>query len=99
MISDALITAAHKIDYVEPKPRRWKGRNSLFVASMLLIAAGAAAGFMVLHRQETEAGYTAATPSPEGGGPGLARGRGNGQTGAADGGLPAADGNGHPPMG
>lgn len=50
MIADALISAARKIDYVPPRQRRIS-RNGLFVGSMVLLAAGAAAAFIAMQRQ------------------------------------------------
>lgn len=59
MISDALITAAHKIDTKPPKNRRRFGKSSLLAASMLLIAAGAAAVVTMRNRGIDDLGYTA----------------------------------------
>jgi hypothetical protein len=96
MISDALIAAAHKIDTSKPKQSRIS-KSSLFAGSMLLIAAGAAAAFALMQRQENAAGYTAATPAPDTGA-GPASSRVNGEYGDAGPGMPEADANGHPPM-
>jgi hypothetical protein len=62
MISDALITAAHKIDARPQKRQRRVSKSSLLAASLLCIAAGAAA-FMLRNRDNTDIGYTAGSPS------------------------------------
>ncbi len=58
MISDALIAAAHKIDASPRKRQRHVSKSSLLAASLLFIAAGAAA-FMLRNRDNTDIGYTA----------------------------------------
>jgi hypothetical protein len=95
-ISDALISAAHKIDYVEPKQRRI-GRNSLFTGSMLLIAAGCAMAFTLLRRQDMAAGFTAATPAPDVPQPAPAPDASQSGYAQEDPGMP--DSGGQPPMG
>lgn len=85
IISDALVNAARKIDYVEPKRR--VNKSSLFAGSMLVIAAGCATAFALLHRQETDAGFTAATTPPDAAGPSPDRivgGPGDGNRGMPD---------------
>jgi hypothetical protein len=62
MISDALITAAHKIDSSPRKRQRRIGKSSLIAASMLLVAAGAAA-FILRKNSSNRLGYTASSPS------------------------------------
>jgi hypothetical protein len=96
MISDALITVAHKIDASQPKPRRFS-KSSLFAGSMLLIAAGTATAFTLLHRHERDGGYTAATPAAYGEEPGRASDRINDSYAETDPGMPPADADGHPP--
>jgi len=76
MIAEALTTAARKIDYAPPKQRR-TGKNMLFVGSMLLLAASAAAGYLAMQRQSANDGYTAAVPPQEEGLPPV---DGNGQS-------------------
>jgi predicted RecA/RadA family phage recombinase len=78
MIADALISAARKIDYVPPRQRR-SGKNVLFVGSMLLLAASAAAAFIAMQRQESDAGYSATVPPTDGEG-GMPPAEGNGQS-------------------
>lgn len=58
MISDALITAAHKIDTRQVRKQRRLGRASLLAASMLLIAAGAATA-LTLRKRAADGGYPA----------------------------------------
>jgi hypothetical protein len=62
MISDALITAAHKIDSSPRKRQRRIGKSSLIAASLLLVAAGAAA-FVLRRNGSNGMGYTASSPS------------------------------------
>jgi hypothetical protein len=62
MISDALVTAAHKIDASPRKRQRRVSKSRLLAVSMLVIAAGAAA-FMLRNRDNTDIGYTAGPPS------------------------------------
>jgi hypothetical protein len=62
MISDALITAAHKIDSKPPKRQRRVGKSGMIAASLILVAAGAAA-FMLRNRGSNGMGYTATSPS------------------------------------
>ena len=58
MISDALVTAAHKIDTKPARRRRRLGNAGLLAASLLLIAAGAATALSLRNRDKDD-GYTA----------------------------------------
>ena len=95
MISDALRTAAQKIDYVEPKRHRIS-KTTLLAGSMLLTAAGAAAAaFTLRNRNGNGNGYTAdgaMSTSPDAATSG---GSINDGFGPDDRGKPEADGNGH----
>jgi len=66
MISDALITAAHKIDSSPRKRQRRISRSGVLAASLLFIAAGAAAALMLRNRGSIGIGYTAGPPSDAG---------------------------------
>jgi hypothetical protein len=94
-ISDALRSAAQKIDYVEPKRHRIS-KNVLLAGSALLTAAGAAiAAISVMHRNGNGAGYTAdgtMTTSPDAA---TSPGNINDGYGPDDRGKPDAEGNGH----
>jgi hypothetical protein len=95
MISDALRTAAQKIDYVEPKRRRI-GKTILLAGSVLLTAAGAAAAALSMrNRNGNGSGYTA--DSPMAGSPDAATSGGsiNDGYGPDERGKPEAEGNGH----
>jgi hypothetical protein len=95
MISDALRTAAQKIDYVEPKRHRI-GKTMLLAGSVLLTAAGAAAAALSMRRRNGNgSGYTA--DSPMAGSPDAATSGGsiNDGYGPDDRGKPDAEGNGH----
>jgi hypothetical protein len=59
MISDALVTAARKIDTQPPKRQRRLGNASLLAASVLLIAAGAMTALSLRNRAKEDTGYTA----------------------------------------
>lgn len=59
MISDALVTAARKIDTQPPKRQRRLGNASLLAASVLLIAAGAMTALSLRNRAKDDTGYTA----------------------------------------
>jgi hypothetical protein len=59
MISEALVTAARKIDTQPPKRRRRLGNASLLAASVLLIAAGAMTALSLRNRTKEDTGYTA----------------------------------------
>jgi hypothetical protein len=65
MISDALITAAHKIDTSPPKQKRHYGRTTLLAGSALLIAAGAATALKLRHHDDGDTGYTAGDSSAD----------------------------------
>ena len=65
MISDALITAAHKIDTNPPKQKRRFAKSTLLAGSVLLIAAGAATALKLRHHDDGEIGYTAASSSDD----------------------------------
>jgi hypothetical protein len=94
MISDALRTAAQKIDYAEPKRRRIN-KTTILVGSALLTAAGAAAAaFSLRHRNGNGNGYAA--DSSMGTSPDAATSPGsmNDGYGPDDRGKPEADGNG-----
>jgi len=66
MISDALITAAHKIDSSPPQRRRRVSKSGVLAASLLFIVAGAAAAFMLRNRGSIGPGYTAGPPTGAG---------------------------------
>jgi hypothetical protein len=95
-VADALRTAAEKIDYVEPKPRRRFAKVTVIAGSVLLTAAGAAAAISMRNRNGNGTGYSAASPMAEGtdmtGTPG-SMGDGHGPD---DGGMPDTEVNGHP---
>jgi hypothetical protein len=58
MISDALVSAAHKIDTKPARRRRRLGNAGLLAAAVLLIAAGAATALSLRNRDQDD-GYTA----------------------------------------
>jgi hypothetical protein len=60
MISDALRSAAQKIDYVEPKRHRISKTTLLVGSALLTVAGAAAAAFTLRHRNGN--GYTADGP-------------------------------------
>jgi hypothetical protein len=60
MISDALITAAHKIDTSPPRQKRHVVRTMLLGSSVLLVAAGAATAIKLRRHDNGDTGYTAA---------------------------------------
>ncbi len=60
MISDALITAAHKIDTTPPRRKRRVARTMLLAGCVLLAAAGAATAIKLRRHDNGDAGYTAA---------------------------------------
>lgn len=96
MISDALRTAAQKIDYVEPKRRRIN-KTTILVGSALLTAVGAAAAaFSLRHRNGNGNGNGYAADSSMGTSPDAATSPGsmNDGYGPDDRGKPEADGNG-----
>jgi hypothetical protein len=59
MISDALITAAHKIDTSPPRQKRRVARTMVLAGSVLLVAAGAATAIRLRRHDNGDAGYTA----------------------------------------
>jgi hypothetical protein len=59
MISDALITAAHKIDTSPPRRKRRVARPMMLAGSVLLVAAGAAAVWKLRRHDDGDTGYTA----------------------------------------
>lgn len=99
MISDALIMAAHKIDYIEPKPHHRLNRTTVLAGSMLLTAAGAAAALTMRHRNGNGNGYTAEAPTASGGQPTTSSGSINDGYGPDDPGMPDSEVNGHPTIG
>ncbi len=99
MISEALISAARKIDYVEPKPRHRLSKTSVLAGSVLLTAAGAAAAISLRHRHSNGTGFTAGTPMNGTGESGMSPdSMGDGHA-PAESSMPDADANGHPPTG
>ncbi len=95
MISDALRTAAQKIDYVEPKRRR-SSKTVWLAGSVLLTAAGAAAAALTLwHRNGNGSGYTADTAMSTSPDAATSGGSINDGFGPDDRGKPDAEGNGH----
>jgi hypothetical protein len=62
MISEALIAAAHKIDSTPQQPQRRVSKSTLLAASLLFLAAGAAA-LIMRNQGNGEIGYTADSPS------------------------------------
>jgi hypothetical protein len=95
MISDALRTAAQKIDYVEPKRHRIS-KTTLLAGSLLLTAAGAAAAALSLrHRNGNGNGYTAESPMASSPDAATSPGSINDGYGPDDRGKPDAEGNGH----
>jgi hypothetical protein len=95
-VSDALITAAHKIDYVEPKQHRRLTKATVLAGSMLLTAAGAAAAFS-LRRRDGNGGYTAAPMADTGESATSPTSMGDGD-GPDETAMPDAEANGHPPI-
>jgi hypothetical protein len=65
MISDALITAAHKIDTNPPKQKRHYARSILLAGAALLLAAGAATALKLRRQDDGDTGYTAADSSAD----------------------------------
>jgi hypothetical protein len=65
MVSEALISAAHKIDVEQPKRRRLS-KPVVLAGSLVLTAAGAAAAMSLLNRNGNGNGYTAQPVSDAG---------------------------------
>jgi hypothetical protein len=95
-VSEALRTAAHKIDYVPAKPNRLK-KAAVLAGTMALTAAGAAAAITLRHRQNNG---TVKTAEPTVSDPTVASlgtihdGQDPGEQG-----MPDPDANGHPTAG
>jgi hypothetical protein len=93
IVSDALRTAAQRIDYVEPKQKRRLSLTTVLAGSLLLTAAGAAAAYSLRHRNGNGNGYSADTEmTTDASGP---AGSINDGYGPDDPGLPNPEGNGH----
>jgi hypothetical protein len=95
IISDALRTAAEKIDYVEPKRHRIS-KTTLLAGSVLLTAAGAAAAALSMRRRNGNgSAYTADSPMATSPDAATSPGSINDGFGPDDRGKPDAEGNGH----
>jgi hypothetical protein len=93
MISSALISAAHKIEVPQRKPRRRAGR--LLAVSMLLTAAASAA-MLVLRRRQSANGMSAGSPDGDSSKPSASEGPGFDINRSPD---PDMNGNGSPQEG
>lgn len=92
-VSDALRTAAHKIDYVAPKPRRLK-KAAVVTGTMLATAAGAVAAVTMRRRQGNG---SATAPGEADGEPGVhSLGSLNDGHRPEDSAVPDPDADGHP---
>jgi hypothetical protein len=94
MISDALRSAAQKIDYVEPKRRRIS-KTTILAGSLLVTAVGAVAALTLRNRNGNGAGYTADGPMANGPDAATSAGSINDGYGPDDRGKPDAEGDGH----
>ena len=97
MISDALITAAHKIDYVEPKQRRLITKARVVAGSVVLTAAGAAAAVSLRNRRSNGNGITAGSPMASPAEPAASAGSMTDGYSSAEPTAPDAEANGYPP--
>ncbi len=93
-ISDALRTAAQKIDYVEPKRHRIS-KTTILAGSLLVTVIGAAAALSLRSRNGNGTGYTADSPMATSPDAATSPGSINDGYGPDDPNKPDSEGNGH----
>lgn len=93
-ISDALRTAAQKIDYVEPKRRRIS-KTTILAGSLVVTAIGAAAALSLRNRNGNGTGYTSDGQMASSPDAATSPGSINDGYGPDDRNKPDSDGNGH----